>query len=145
MNDETLSKGRRSRHRTMLAVACCVVALAIQLHVRGDERIEFRWLPGIPLPESCWSKAYFGFRCPGCGLTRSVVYLAQGDWCNSFAEHRIGFIMALVILAQFPYCGAALYFEKNYPLGRPFASFVAYALIALLMGNWLYDLLTGAA
>ena len=113
--------------------------------MRGDQRVEFRWLPGIPLPESCWSKAYFNIRCPGCGLTRSVVYLSQGDWRNSLAEHRIGFIMALAILAQFPYCGAGLYFKKDYPLGRRFASIFAYTLIALLIGNWFYDLLTGAA
>ena len=53
--------------------------------------------------------------------------------------------MALVILAQFPYCVVGLRYQKDYPLGRRFASIVAWGLILLLMGNWLYDLFTSAA
>jgi hypothetical protein len=52
--------------------------------------------------------------------------------------------MALVILAQFPYCIIGLCCKKDYPLGRRFASLVAWSLIALLIGNWLYDVVTFA-
>ncbi len=139
---ERLSSGRRSRHRTMLVVACVVVVLSCLFNVRGDQRIEIRGLPGIPLPDTCWSRSVFGLKCPGCGLTRSIVYLAHGDWRASWEMHRVGFVMALVILAQFPYCIVGLWCKKDYPLGRRFAAVVAWTLIALLIGNWLYDVCT---
>ncbi len=142
---DPLSPGRRSRHRTMLAVACVVVVLSLLLNVRSDQRCEIRGLPGIPLPETCWSYSVFGVKCPGCGLTRSIVYLAHGDWRASWEMHRVGFVMALVILAQFPYCIVGLRYRKDYPLGRRFASLVAWGLILSLIGNWLYDIFTAAA
>jgi hypothetical protein len=144
--DEPLSKGRRSRHRTLLVVACVVVVLSVMFRVRDDrQRVEIRGLPGISMPETCWSRSLFHVKCPGCGLTRSLVYLAHGDWQASWQMHRVGFVMALAILAQFPYCIVGLCYKKDYPLGRRFASLVAWTLIALLMGNWLYDVVASAA
>jgi hypothetical protein len=119
--------------------------LSVLFNVSTDQRIEIRGLPGIPLPETCWSRSVFGVKCPGCGLTRSIVYLAHGDWRASWEMHRVGFVMALVILAQFPYCIAGLRYRMDYPLGRTFASIVAWGLILLLIGNWLYDVFTSAA
>jgi hypothetical protein len=142
---DPLSSGRRSRHRTLLAVACVVVVLSALFRVNDDQRVELRWLPGIPMPETCWSRSVFGVKCPGCGLTRSIVYLAHGDWQASWKMHRVGFVMALAILAQFPYCIVGLRYRKDYPLGRRFASIVAWGLILLLIGNWLYDVFASAA
>jgi len=145
MSEDSLSKGRRSRHRTMLAIACVVVVLSLLFQVRSDQRVEFSWLPGIPMPETCWSRSLFDVKCPGCGLTRSIVYLAHGDWQASWAMHRLGFLMALAILAQFPYCAVGLFYKKDYPLGHRFAFIFAWALILLLIGNWLFDVFTCAA
>jgi hypothetical protein len=145
MTEESYSKSRQSRHRMMLAIACIVVVLAVLFQVRSDQRVEFRCLPGLPMPETCWSRSLFRVKCPGCGLTRSIVYLTHGDWQASWAMHRMGMLMALVILAQFPYCCVGLYYKKDYPLGRCFASLVAWTLIALLVGNWLFDVFTSAA
>jgi hypothetical protein len=143
MSTDSLSDARQFRHRTILIVSCGVVALALLLHVRSDQRVEFIALPGLPMPQMCWSRSLFGTKCPGCGLTRSVVYLAHGDWRASLAMHRLGIFMAAVILAQFPYCAVGLIWKKDYPLGRRFAAIFAWSLIALLIGNWLFDVLTG--
>jgi hypothetical protein len=140
-----LSSGRRSRHRMMLVAATIVVILSVLFNVRDGQRVEIRFLPNIPMPETCWSHSLFGVKCPGCGLTRSIVYLAHGDWEASWKMHRVGLVMALAILAQFPYCIVGLWCKKDYPLGRTFASIVAWTLIALLIGNWLYDVFAGAA
>jgi hypothetical protein len=91
------------------------------------------------MPEICWSRSLFGCKCPGCGLTRSVLNLVRGDWRASLAMHRLGIVMALSILAQFPYCAAGIYWKKDYPLGRRFATIFGWTLICLLFGNWLYD------
>jgi len=139
------SDARQSRHRTMFIIACVVVALSLLFHVREDQRIEFSWFPGLPLPETCWSRSLFGAKCPGCGLTRSLVFLAHGDWRASLAMHRLGIVMALAILAQFPYCAVGIFYKKDYPLGRRFASVFAWGLISLLIGNWLFDVISCAA
>jgi hypothetical protein len=142
---DPLSSGRRSRHRTMLAVASVVVVLSVAFNVSDDQRVEVRGLPGIPLPETCWSRSVLGVKCPGCGLTRSIVYLAHGDWRGSWRMHRVGFVMALAILAQFPYSIVGLRYRKDYPLGHRFASVVAWTLILLLICNWLYDVCVSAS
>ena len=138
---QQIASARQSRHRTMLVVAIGVVILSLLFSVRSDQRVEFGWLPGLPMPETCWSRSVFGVECPGCGLTRSIVYLAHGDWRDSWAMHRLGFLMALAILAQFPYCIVGLRYKKDYPLGHRFASIVAWGLIVLLIGNWVFDVL----
>lgn len=33
----------------------------------------------------CFSKAYLGFDCPGCGLQRSALKLLQADFAGAFA------------------------------------------------------------
>ena len=60
------------------------------------------------------------------------------------AMHRLGIVMAAAVLAQFPYCAVGLVWKKDYPLGHRFASIFAWCLIALLIGNWLFDVLTHA-
>jgi hypothetical protein len=143
MDAPSFSPGRQTRHRTLLVVAFGVVVLAVLLHVRGDQRVEFSWLPGFLAPEMCMSRSVLGIRCPGCGLTRSLIYLAHGDWRESLAMHRLGIVMAVAILAQFPYCAVGILWKKDYPLGRRFSVIVAWGLIVLLFGNWLVEMILG--
>src|SRR4051812_48909265 len=98
-----LAARRRERHWTMLSVATVIVVFSFALEVRSDQRVELRFLPGYPLPQSCLSRQWFNCNCPGCGLTRSFIYLAQGDWDRSLALHKVGWLMALAVLVQFPY------------------------------------------
>jgi len=139
---ETREPTKRRRHDVhMLLIAAAVLVLSLLLQVRSDQRVEFRFLPGFPLPESCVSRSVFGVECPGCGLTRSFVYLAHGDWRASFARHRLGWLMMLAVLVQFPYRSWCL------RIGEPSARVLAlarsfgYALIGLLILNWILQLL----
>lgn len=45
---------------------------------------------GWPLPDSCWSRRFLNFPCPGCGLTRSVVATLHGQWSNAWNLHPVG-------------------------------------------------------
>jgi hypothetical protein len=145
MSTEPSAEARQSRHRSMLIIAVVVVVASFLLQVRSDQRVELSCLPGVPSPEMCWSRSIFGLKCPGCGLTRSLIYLAHGDWRSSLAMHRLGILMAVAIVAQLPYSAVGIYWKKDYPLGRRFATIFAWTLIALLIGNWLFETIMGVA
>jgi hypothetical protein len=129
------------RHYEMLAVASLVVVLSLILQVRSDDRVIVTGFPDYPLPHACLSYAWFGIRCPGCGLTRSLVHLAHGDWAASWHDHRVGWLMALAIFLQFPYRLIALWRGGPPPLGIWVPRIFGYALITLLIGNWAVGLL----
>jgi hypothetical protein len=131
------------RHQEVLAIACVVWVLAFALHEIPDGRVAIRGLPQLALPQTCASRSWFGVRCPGCGLTRSIIHLAEGDWWASWHAHRLGGLMAVVIALQIPYRLLALR-QPDRPLIAPrWQAAMAYALIALLLGNWLLDLVSG--
>ena len=41
-------------------------------------------------PTICPVKILTGWPCPGCGITRSLIYCAHGDWRQAFAFHPLG-------------------------------------------------------
>ena len=45
----------------------------------------------------CPSVIVFGLPCPGCGLTRSVLFFVTGQWERSFLLHPLGW--AIVVFA----------------------------------------------
>ncbi|WP_197532946.1 DUF2752 domain-containing protein [Symmachiella macrocystis] len=127
----------RNRHLMMLTTAAVVVCLAFLLEVRPDQGVQLRMFKSHPLPSSCISRDVFGVDCPGCGLTRSFVYLSHNQWAESLAVHRVGWVLAIAVLLQFPYRIAALAYHKDYPIGKPFTVWFAWGLIAMLIGNWI--------
>lgn len=52
-------------------------------------------------PVICPFRALTGLPCPGCGLTRSWVYAANGWWRESFASNPFGLVVVafVVVLA----------------------------------------------
>jgi Protein of unknown function (DUF2752) len=135
--------GTVRRHCEVLAIACVVLLLAFVLDALPDGRVAVRGLSQFPLPHTCVSRAWLGLRCPGCGLTRSIIHLAEGNWRASWHDHRLGGLLAMVIALQIPYRVLAL----RQP-GRPLFSIhwqavMGYALIALLFGNWVVDVAVG--
>jgi hypothetical protein len=136
-------KRHAERDWIVLAIAASVVLLALLLHELPDGRVAVRGLPQCPLPQICMSRALFGFRCPGCGLTRSIIHLAEGDWQASWHDHRLGSLIGIVIAFQIPYRLYALR-RPGRPLLSPFwLSAIGYALVAMLIVNWLFDVAAG--
>lgn len=127
----------RDHHGTMLGVCLAVIVLSFALQLNAEGRVRASWLPFDSLPPLCGSRALFGVACPGCGLTRSFVALAAGDFAESFRLHRLGWLMALAVALQIPYRTWRLHelrrgviSESRWPVwfGR--------ALIAALIANW---------
>lgn len=135
----TTVHARRGRDIAVLALAGCVVVLALALEVRSGGRVAFRFVPDRPLPELCLSRAVGG-SCPGCGLTRGIVRLAEGDWHAALAHHRLSPLMALAILAQFPYRWASLRLDRA-PLGRVVPGVFGAFLFVALVVNWFCGLI----
>jgi hypothetical protein len=124
-------------HRLILAIAAAIVLAACVLQVRADQRVAVSLLTRWPLPEVCQSKILFGLDCPGCGLTRSFVHLAHGNVPASLAVHPLGWLVALFVVAQFPYRAWALKTHSPAPLGERTPWIITGVLFALLFATWL--------
>lgn len=42
------------------------------------------------IPALCPLKTLTNIPCPGCGMTRSLVFSAHGDWSQAFSFHPLG-------------------------------------------------------
>ena len=138
---ETRRRAEKRRHLLFLGVAGFVFAMALALEVRPDERVNFRGLANWPLPHACYSRAILGVPCPGCGLTRSFIYLARAEWQQAWREHRLGWLVAALVAFQFPYRAWALWRGGRSSFSPRFATTCAIVLMALLAANWGLQLL----
>jgi hypothetical protein len=123
-------------HRFMLAIAVLSIVLSFMLKLGDDGRISITET-GYELPNLCGSRALFNIECPGCGLTRSFVALAAGELQQSLAFHRLGWLLALAMLAQIPYRIFALRSLRYGVANHQWATVCGYFLIAALVANWL--------
>lgn len=143
---EPRDRDRTRRHAhdmTMLWIAVAVLVLSFALRVRADQRVELLGLSGLPAPEMCGSRLWLGIECPGCGLTRGFIRLANGDWSGAIALNRVAPLLALAALGQIPYRLTILF---GWPLARRFAespwpSAFGWVLIVALIGNWVLKML----
>ncbi len=55
---------------------------------------------GVEIPSFCLFRQLTGLRCPGCGLTRSFVFLAHGQFLEALRMHPLGPILYLVVIQQ---------------------------------------------
>ncbi|MCA9137067.1 MAG: DUF2752 domain-containing protein [Planctomycetales bacterium] len=127
----------RERHWSVLLVSVAVIFLSICLETSNDGRVAVDGWSELRVPELCISRSWFGISCPGCGLTRSFIHLAHGRFADSLAVNRVGWILALTVVLQIPY---RIYSLRQSPVGglnSRWPSWVATALIAILIGNWL--------
>lgn len=86
----------------LLAMAALTLGAAVGLEVApGGEKV-LVGPRGWPLPQLCMWRTLLGRRCPGCGLTRSVVTFLHGDYARAFLYHPLG---PLVLLAAWGWAG----------------------------------------
>jgi Protein of unknown function (DUF2752) len=143
-NDASVRAYRQvKRHRELLLISCTVCLLAFLLHELPDGRVAMRGVLQFPLPQACMSRVLLGVRCPGCGLTRSIIHLAHGEWRASWHDHRLGGLLGIVIALQIPYRLYALRRPEHPLLSTRWQAALGCALIGLLLANWLWDVAAG--
>lgn len=125
----------------ILSASAAVLLLAAILQVRDDGRVAAPGLANHPLPPACMSQQLLSVKCPGCGLTRSFIHLAHGRWDAAWSVHRLGWLLFLAAALQIPYRLAAIYRAKPPLAGSRAPAWFAWTVIALLIGNWLQEML----
>lgn len=90
-----------------LLAAMVILSLSFLFEVAGDRRVVVRFW-GAQLPESCGMYARFGINCPGCGLTRSFVYMSAGEVGNALKINPVGILGYLFLVLQIPIAATLL-------------------------------------
>jgi len=57
----------------------------------------------MALPESCVTKMYLGFDCPGCGMSRAFIRISEGQFSKALQLNRASFVVYLFIAVQIPW------------------------------------------
>ncbi|HEU4495567.1 MAG TPA: DUF2752 domain-containing protein [Flavobacterium sp.] len=81
----------------------------------------------------CPFKMLTGFPCPGCGITKSLVYLYEGDLAKSFYYHLFGPFALVFCIAAVITLAAELATGKEYFNTIFYSKKIAYFLGTVLM------------
>ena len=96
-----------------------------------------RGLELLPRRSVCWSIAFFDRPCPGCGLTRSFIAMAGGDWQGATALNTLGPPLFLATLALLLLHGWSLLRPEAHRL-RVAQGAVAAAAAGLIVAHSFY-------
>jgi hypothetical protein len=124
----------------MLVISCVVIIGAFSLTVHANERVGPIGFSDVVLPPLCMAREWFGVRCPGCGLTRSFIYLAQGEWQASWTAHHLGWLLAILLVLQIPYRIHGLCYPRQAMIPSRVRWWIGNGLIAMLILNWMFDM-----
>jgi len=133
-----LEKRFRAHQWVQLLFATVMVVLPFFLAPAypGEDRVA---LGGWRIPPVCPHRVLFMSSCPGCGLIRSFTALVHGQISESYAYHRLGIPLFLIIAFQIPF---RLYLLKTGSQGysKRIEAFIYRPVpfvIAILVINWL--------
>lgn len=119
------------------------VALASVMHVGENRRV---YMPGAsdPVPELCTIYIRFGIDCPGCGLTRTFIHMAHGQFLSAWQTNPVAILVFLFACLQIPMGAAQVIFRVRNSFTEAWGSWndwgTACLLIALVL-QWALRLL----
>jgi hypothetical protein len=122
------------QHWRILWAAVFVVIMAFVLQVRGDQ-VGIAGIPGKVLPQVCWMRRWFGINCPTCGLTRSFVAMAHGQWQMAYHFNHLGWLAAGLVLLQIPYRLAII--RRGIIFTATERGWITAIVIGLFLANWI--------
>lgn len=83
----------------------------------------------------CPFKMLTGFPCPGCGITKSLMFLYAGELLNSLKFHLFGPLVWLISLFVFCWKALELVTQKAYPVRLFYHPRLGY-ILAVLLGSY---------
>lgn len=98
------------------------------------------------IPSPCITKNVFKRDCPGCGLTRSFVKIAQGEFREAFRFNRISILLYIFFISAMAFHAYCLYKLPNpipEKLGRTKRIF-SNLMIFFILANWLLGFYLGS-
>ncbi len=103
---QTSPERGRIEHLWILALALTAIAGAFVLDLCPEGAIcltldQLGWK--LQLPEMCMSRRISGISCPGCGLTRSFVAMAHGEFYLATEANPMGPVLFVLCWLQIPY------------------------------------------
>jgi hypothetical protein len=91
---------------------------------------------GVQVPGMCWFSSLFGLDCPFCGMTRSFVALAHGDFGSALRFHPAGPLL-FAAMVVFLVAVVAVAIRRTQPLverRRFVLAFESVAVICVAIG-----------
>lgn len=83
----------------------------------------------------CPFKMVTGFPCPGCGITKSLVYFYEGNWYKSISYHILGPFVVIFSIVTILVLITELITKKEYFNNLLYNIKIAY-LLAILLGTY---------
>lgn len=137
------------RIRKIFGIVCALLILAFPYFVmlqNDNSHIE-------KAKSLCPIKMLTGFPCPGCGMTKSLIFLYQGNFFKSFYYHLFGPAIFLFCIIVIVVLSAELVTNKEYfrnilynkaivyPLGFTFLIYYLARLIYFISTNNIDEIL----
>jgi hypothetical protein len=106
----------------------------------GTAFLGWLWLhSGVPTPKCTWHEMT-GWPCPGCGSTRSVRHLLDGDWSGAMAMNPLFFLTLVLIVLYDLYAAIVLVFRLPRLRLEHLPEWVGWTVrlgfAAVFIGNW---------
>jgi hypothetical protein len=101
------------------------------------------WLFGRQLNWGCWFREHYGFPCPTCGMTRSVILTVHGDFNNAFLLNPAGpfliagLLVVILIALRLPLAGLKEIKSRQLALGL---SLYGWIFVCVMLGQWTFKL-----
>lgn len=89
----------------------------------------------------CPFKMLTGFPCPGCGITKSLVYLYEGDVLKSITFHLFGPLVLVLAIYCLIKLSLELYYKKPFFVNTFNKKKWTYIFVALLIGYHFFRLI----
>jgi hypothetical protein len=131
-----------------LALTAIVGAFVLDLSPEGAIYITLHDLGWkLQLPETCMSRLIFGISCPGCGLTRSFVAMAHGEFHLAIRANPMGPVLFVLCWLQIPYrIVRSLDYGRSIIDGSRFGRTADWIIWILFFGfifAWIFRLIVG--
>ncbi len=98
-NDRVPARWYPILNGALLAALAGGALLLLSLEVTPANTVRVPWAD-LELPQTCQFVLRTGKPCPGCGITRSLISAAHGDFATSRAFHFAGPPVWFMLLAQ---------------------------------------------